>query len=295
MPTAVVTGALGRIGRWTVEEFADAGYDVVALDRERPDGGRDGVHFYQADLTDQGQTWELVTGAEPDVVAHLAAIPAMGVTSGTETFLNNVECAYNVLVAAGEAGADVAWTSSECIYGMVFADETWLPEYLPVDEAHPLRPEDPYGTSKEAGEAVARMVARDYGVAVSSVRPSWTQVPGEYYTREAREAFDPADADELNFDYWSYVDARDVASMLRLAVEERESGHEAYGAVADENYLDRPTAEVIEQVAGELPEECDLSGDESAFTTEKATRDLGWEPAHSWRTAEDEEPPELPF
>lgn len=294
MSTVVVTGALGRIGRWTVEEFASAGHDVVALDRERPDGGRDGVHFYEADLADQGQTWELITGAEPDAVVHLAAYPAMGITSGTETFTNNVECAYNVMVAAGEAGADVAWTSSECIYGMVFAEETWLPDYLPMDEAHPLRPEDPYGTSKEAGEAVARMVARNYGVAVSSIRPSWTQVPGEYHTRAAREEFDPA-TDELDFDYWSYVDARDVASLLAAAVEGRESDHEAYNAVAAENYLDRPTADVIERIAGELPEQCDLEGDESALSIEKARADLGWEPDHSWRTGEDEQIEDPPW
>lgn len=294
MADIVVTGALGRVGRWTVDYLAEAGHEIAALDRDRPDGGRDGVHFYQTDLTDQGQTWELIHATEPDAVVHLAAIPAMGVTSGTETFANNVLSTYHTLVAAGEVGAEVVWTSSESAYGMVFAEETWLPDYLPIDEAHPLRPEDPYGTSKVVGEEVAKMVTRRYGVPVTSIRPSWVQVPGEYNTGDVRADFDPAEAD-LNFDYWSYVDARDVASLIGAALEADREGHEAYAAVADENYLDRETAAVIEAVAGRLPDRCTLQGDEAAFTNEKASRDHGWSPAHSWRTAEDESVEPLPF
>ncbi len=77
--------------------------------------------------------------------------------------------------------------------------------------------------------------------------------------------------------------------MVVAALESDLSGHEAFLAVADENYLDRPTTEAIKEFFGELPEQCDLSGDEAAFSTEKARETLSWEPEHSWSEAADEE------
>lgn len=288
MTKIVVTGGCGKAGSWAVERLAESGHDVVCIDQFRPGEGRENVHFYAADLTDQGTTWELIQTEAPDAVVHFAAIPAMGIRAGTETFENNVLSTYNVLVAAGTVGARTVWTSSESAYGFVFADEPWVPDYLPLDEEHELRPEDPYGTSKAAGEEVAKMVARKYDVPVASIRPSWVNEPGRYDTPGIRERFDPDDpAPSANF--WSYVDVRDLASMVERAVEADFDGHEAFLAVADENYLDHPTADAIEAAFGDLPEECDLEGDRSAFSTAKAKELLGWEPVHSWREAETEE------
>ncbi|MFC6764146.1 NAD-dependent epimerase/dehydratase family protein, partial [Natrinema soli] len=57
----VVTGALGGAGRWIVERLLADGYDVIGLDRRLPaDGGPAGAEFFQVDLTDSGETAELV-------------------------------------------------------------------------------------------------------------------------------------------------------------------------------------------------------------------------------------------
>lgn len=281
----LVTGATGGLGSWVVERFAADGHAVAGVDLERPEGSRENAGFLTGDLTDQGQAWELVHDVGPDAVVHCAAIPAMGITTGTETFTNNVESTYNVLVAAGEVGADVVWMSSESIYGWVFAEETWLPEYLPVDEEHPIRPEDPYGTSKRVGEDIAEMVVERYGIGVTSIRPSWINYPGRYETRAIREGFDP-DAAAPSGNFWSYVDVRDVVSMVARALDAGQPGHNVYLAAAAENYLDRPTAEVVEAVFGEVPAANELSGDQSALSTARAATDLDWAPAHTWRDAE---------
>jgi UDP-glucose 4-epimerase len=284
----LVTGATGGIGSWVVERLAADGHDVVGVDLRRPPGERENAHFYAADLTDQGQAWELVQTTDPGQVVHCASIPRVGERPGTETFRNNVMATYNVLQAAGTVGADVVWTSSESLYGMPFADPPFLPDYLPVDEAHPKRPEDPYGASKLVGEQLARMVTRQYGISVTSLRPSWVQYPGDYDLTAVREGFDPGTADRSG-NFWSYVDVRDVVSLVEAALAADHDGHEAYLAVADDNYLGRPTAETIEAVFGDLPDDCDLSGEQSAFSTAKARDELGWEPDHSWRTAESED------
>ncbi|MFU8868308.1 NAD-dependent epimerase/dehydratase family protein [Natronococcus sp.] len=294
----VVTGATGGIGSWIVESLASAGHEVLGVDLERPPGQREHATFLAGDLTDQGTAWELIETADPDAVVHCAGIPAMGIRAGGETFETNVLSTYHVLEAAGRANAEVVWTSSESTYGMPFAATPSLPDSLPIDESHPQRPEDPYGTSKLAGEVVARRTVRAFDVPVTSLRPAWVSYPGSQQLARVREAFDPettAPGDEGSGNFWSYVDVRDLVSLVEAALEADREGHEAYLAAAAENYLGRPTAATIEAVYGGLPEECALEGDEAAFTTAKAREELGWEPEHTWRETEAEEAVEPSF
>lgn len=295
--TVVVTGALGGVGQWVVDRLA-GDYEVVGLDQRRPAaGGPEGASFFAVDLTDQGETSQLIAEADPDAVVHLAAIPEPTNHAGSHVFTNNTESAYNVFDAAGRAGADIVWASSESVYGFPFADRVLKPGYVPIDEPHPLRPEDAYGVSKVSGEAVARATARRHGISVVSVRPSWVQYPGEYFTEANRDAFDldelaarstehPPDGGIGNF--WSYVDVRDVASMVEAALDADVSGHETYLCHADENYLGVDTADLFDALFADAPP-CDTEGDESAFTTAKAERDLDWTPDHTWREAADED------
>ena len=286
MDTVLVTGSAGGVGAWTVDALADAGREVVAVDRDAPpsDDRRDDVEYKGADLTDYGETRQVVEAAAPDAVVHLAAIPHPEDHAGSRVFANNVESAYNVFDAAGAAGARIAWASSESCYGTVFAEEDWLPDRLPIDEETPTEPEDPYGLSKVVGEEIAASAARRHGVSAVSLRLSWVTFPSDERLREARESFDPSTA-EPSGNCWSYVDVRDVVAAIEAAIapETEVDGHEAVLIVAAENFLGRDTAATIEAVRGELPPECDLDGDESVFDCAKAARLLGWEPTRSWR------------
>ncbi|TKX44144.1 MULTISPECIES: NAD(P)-dependent oxidoreductase [unclassified Halorubrum] len=289
MDTVLVTGSAGGVGARTVDALADAGREVVAVDRRTPpsDERRDGVDYAAADLTDYGETRQVIGAAAPDAVVHLAAIPHPEDHAGSRVFANNVESAYNVFDAAGAAGARIAWASSESCYGTVFADDDWLPERLPIDQVTPTEPEDPYGLSKVVGEEVAAAAARRHGVPVVSLRLSWVTYPGGERRHEARETFDPATA-EPSGNCWSYVDVRDAVSAIEAAIDPETDieGHEAVLIVAAENFLGRDTAATIEAVRGDLPADCDLDGDESVFDCTKAERLLGWEPEHSWRDDE---------
>lgn len=301
---AVVTGGLGGLGRWITDNLAALGVDVMCVDRVRPTGEvPNNVSCYQADLTEQGEALDLIEYADPDAVIHLAAVPAMGHRPGQRTFETNVIATYNVLDAAGRVGAEAIWTSSECAYGTVFTERTELPEYFPIDEAHPIGAPDPYGTSKVVGEEIARMVTRYYGTDVTSIRPSWVNYPGRYFTTPLREEFDAATA-RIHSDrdvhlpsgnFWSYIDIRDIVTLVDAVLAADISGHEIYLGVADDNYLGLPTAETIEAVFGELPDRCDLDGDQSALSNAKAKAELDWTPQHSWRTAATEEIPGPPF
>ncbi|WP_152039377.1 NAD-dependent epimerase/dehydratase family protein [Salinigranum salinum] len=286
METALVTGGLGRSGRWIVDRLA-GDYDVVCVDYEQPGfevPERPHVDFRAADLADRGAALDLLADVDPDAVVHWAAIPSPTRHPGGEVFETNVLTTYNVLVAAGRAGARTVWASSESAYGWAFAREKTLPEELPVTESHTTRPEDPYGTSKVAGEEVAKMVARRYDVPVTSIRPSWIQYPGEYACRDvAREGLEGGAGN-----FWSYVDVRDVASLVASALDSRVEGHHAVHAAAADNYLGRPTREAVEAFFGSVPDDCTVDGEQSALSTARAGELFGWTPAHSWREAADE-------
>lgn len=285
--TVVVTGGLGRSGRWIVDRLADEAWRVVCVDQTHPGwevDARENLDFRAADLTDRGEALDLLADLDPDAVVHWAALPSPTRHAGGRVFETNVLAAYNVLVGAGRADARVVWASSESTYGFPFAEKKRLPGRLPIREADPLRPEDPYGTSKVVGEEIGKMVARRYGVPVASIRPSWIQYPGEYNCIDARE--DLADGAG---NFWSYVDARDVASIVAAALEADFSGHEPFHAMAADNYLDGPIEDALREFYGGLPDDCNVSGDDSGFSVAKSREVLDWEPEHSWREAADED------
>jgi UDP-glucose 4-epimerase len=293
MDTVIVTGGRGASGRWVVDRLR-ADFDVVVVDRDHPGFGADAVEnvdFRAADLTDRGAVRELIASIDPDAVVHWGAIPALGRHPEGEVFENNAIAAYNVLTAAGEAGTRIVQASSDGAYGFFFAEETPLPDELPITEAHPRRPEDGYGLSKVAAEEIAAAVARRHGVQVASIRPSWIQEPGVYPCRDS-EYTETLDAGAGNF--WSYVDARDVAEMVHAALTTEfspEGGHEAFNCVAADNALGEPLAELLERHYGALPPGPGVEGDGGAYSIAKAADLLDWTPEHSWRDAADEDVP----
>src|SRR2546421_26048 len=73
------------------------------------------------------------------------------------TFRTNVMGSFNVHEAAWRLGIRrVASVSSEAVLGWDYREREFAPDYLPIDESHPVRPQDAYGLSKEVGESIAR-------------------------------------------------------------------------------------------------------------------------------------------
>ncbi|WP_128904031.1 NAD-dependent epimerase/dehydratase family protein [Halorubrum amylolyticum] len=306
METVLVTGGRGASGRWVVDRLA-GDYEVVVVDYEHPGPDADpapGVSFRAADLADRGEALDTVHAVDPDAVVHWAAIPVAGTHPDGRVFETNVGAAKNVLDAAGRADARIVQASSDGAYGFFFAEPTPLPDALPITEEHPLRPEDPYGLSKVTAEAAAGAVARREGVPAVSIRPSWVQYPGAYACRDDGYVRD-LDAGAGNF--WSYVDARDVADLVAAALAGTAGPdpavapgtHEAVNCVAADNSLGRPLLDLLREAYGEIPDDCEVDGsalaegdDRGAYAIAKAERLFGWTPSRSWREAAAENVPE---
>ncbi|MDR9381197.1 MAG: NAD(P)-dependent oxidoreductase [Natronomonas sp.] len=282
----IVTGGRGTTGRWIVDRLADE-HRVVCLDRSPPDGdGHSDVEYYALDLTDAGSVLDVMTDIDPDTVVHWAAIPVAGTHPGVDLYRNNTLAAHSVLTASGRVGARVVQASSDGAYGFFFAEETPVPDSIPVPEAHACRPEDPYGLSKVVTEEIGETIARRDGVSIASLRPTWIQEPGAYPCRDDSYVSDRS-AGAGNF--WSYVDVRDVVNMVVAALAADIDGHEAFNCAAADNALGETLAELVEDYYGSLPDDCGVVGDASVYDTSKAERLLDWTPTHSWRDAAEEE------
>ncbi len=96
MARIVVTGGSGKAGRGVVKDLVEHGYEVLNVDLAAPQETL--CPYVEADLTDLGQTFEVLT--EADAVVHLGAIPAPGRRPEGQTFQNNTMSTYNIFSVA---------------------------------------------------------------------------------------------------------------------------------------------------------------------------------------------------
>jgi nucleoside-diphosphate-sugar epimerase len=284
MTTVVVTGGSGKLGRVCLSELLEHGYRVTNVDLARPPD--DPCPFVRADLTDMGQTMEVLHHVDDrhqsvDGLVHLAAVPAPGMVAGAELFRNNTISTYNVFAAARHMGIrNVVWASSETVLGLPFRTP---PPYIPLDEEYPPRPESAYALSKVMGEEMARQFCRwDPEMKIISLRFSNVMLPGEYAGFGAFEA-DPA---LRTWNLWSYIDARDAAQAVRKSLEAPLKGAEAFIIASPDSVMRSSITELMGQFFPDVPWRRQLEPHESAFCTDKARRLLGYEPVHSWRSDE---------
>jgi len=278
----VITGALGKVGRAATQALLNAGHEVVAVDLVRPTFERDpeGIaHYQQADLTDQGEAYAVVRGA--DVVVHVAAIPDPSGNPPHVVFRTNLMATFNVLEAAVRFGVKrFVNISSETVPGFFFPERDFLPDYAPVDEEHSLRPQDPYALSKHFGEQLMDAAVRRSDIRAISLRPSWVQYEGNYERNLGPQV---RDASVLSPNLWSYIDAYDLADAIVLATESDLPGHEVFYIASPDNAGGHDFAAILKQYYGDQIELRDLDRvDASGISSAKAKKMLGWAPKRSW-------------
>ncbi|MEZ0446273.1 NAD-dependent epimerase/dehydratase family protein [Cellulomonas sp. ICMP 17802] len=283
MSHVVVTGGSGKLGRAVVEHLAEHGYDVVNVDTALPPAGQRAV-FSRVDLTDLGQVTEALTGIDDrydgvDAVVHLAAIPAPGLRPSGATFANNVVATHHVFSAARRAGIkNVVWASSETVLGLPFETP---PPYVPVDEEYAVRPESTYSLGKAVEEEMARHFTRwDPELKLIGLRFSNVMDVADY------AAF-PSFADDPRsriWNLWGYIDARDGALAVRLALESDLTGFEAFIIASPDTVLQTPSADLVAQYFPDVPVQRPIEGRETLLSIDKARRLLGYDPQHSWTT-----------
>jgi len=279
-----------------VRTCAAAGDEVVALSRGGlvPDGCGEGL---PVDLRDPEAVRSAIRDVGPDVVYHLAALSSVGRSweDPARTVRDNVTTAVNVLEALrlGTSRARVVWVSTCEVYG--------APASLPVSEAAPLQPANPYAVSKTTGDLLAAVYADAYDLDIVRVRPFSHAGPGQLpifiLSSLARQAAEGriAGAEKIQIVTGNpdtrrdYTDVRDVVRAYRLAAEHASSdvynvssgrSISAAGLVSLLGELMAPTVveHIVDPARVRAREVMDLRG-----AHDRLTAATGWEPQISFR------------
>ena len=168
MGSILVTGGAGFIGSHLVEKLVEKGYSVIAVDNllrgklNNLSNVLDKIKFVKGDIRSYKLMEELVKNSE--IVFHLASLSRVipSIENPKLCFKNNVEGTEIVARLCSEYHKKLIFSSSREVYG--------APKYLPVDEAHPLNPENPYGASKVSGEKIIEAYAKSYGLNYVTLR-----------------------------------------------------------------------------------------------------------------------------
>jgi nucleoside-diphosphate-sugar epimerase len=283
----VVTGGSGKVGRACVKDLMTRGYEVTSIDTVPPPGltnppSPGQISFSRADVSDFGQAMAALSMIDERVakvtgVVHLAAIAAPGQAPNHVIFETNMAATYNIFEAARQLGIrNIVWASSETVYGIPYPKG---PAYLPVDEEI-ARPETAYALSKLLSEKMAEEFCRwDPRLKIAGLRFSNVMEP-EDYERFATYHKDPQ---SRRFNLWTYIDARDAAQAIRLALEATFRGAEVFGIANADSVMPHDNEELIAKVYPKAKRTRAIKPNESLISIEKARAMLGYRPRHSWR------------
>jgi nucleoside-diphosphate-sugar epimerase len=191
-----------------------------------------------------------------------------------ERFNLNVAMTNNVLAAARVGGVrKIVCGSSLAVYGFYYPVTPLQPEYLPVDENHPLRPQDPYGLSKLVGEKLCEAASLNDDMQIASLRFSGI------YTEEHRGLLMERSKNPIirgTGALWSYIDVRDAARACRLALEANFAGHQTFNVCAPDTIIDMPTAELAAKYLPQVQSVRKAEGRWSGYDTAKAEKIMGF-------------------
>ena len=187
----LITGGLGFIGSNLARALVAQGADVTLVDSLIPSYGgnlrnvadiRDRVTVNVCDVRDRFAIEYLLQ--RQDVLFNLA-----GQTSHLDSMTDprtdleiNASAQLSILEACRKVnpGVRLVFASTRQLYGR--------PDYLPVDEKHPIRPVDVNGINKLAGEGYHLLYSNVYGIRASVLRLTNTYGPG-MRVKDARQTF----------------------------------------------------------------------------------------------------------
>lgn len=154
-----VTGAAGFLGSHVADVLENDGFEVVRLDKDADAARR----IVAADLLSPDALKAALGGVEG--VCHFAAVGDVYLAFENPPLAATINATgtANMLEAAKAVGVKkFVYISTWEVYGE--------PEYQPMDEKHPCRPDHPYNITKLAGEHLAMAYDRLKGVPAVALR-----------------------------------------------------------------------------------------------------------------------------
>jgi len=162
----LVTGASGFLGSALCSRLTRLGAEAHGVSRNAYQIAENGLRWWQADLSHDGEARRLLDNIRPDYIYHLAGLPdgRRDLDLLVPTFINNAETTVRLLAAAAECGCR----------RFIYSSSMEEPAYA---EQSP-KPHSPYSASKWVGSVYCRMSYELYGLPVVSLRVFLTYGPG---------------------------------------------------------------------------------------------------------------------
>ena len=270
----LVTGHRGFVGTQVASFLQGRGHEVAGFDLA--DG---------ADLLDLAAVGRAAAGCA--AVVHLGALAHDSAGSPDQIMAVNVLGTWHVLLAAETAGVQrVVQFSSAQVFGI--AEGERLPDYFPVDDAHPRRAMRPYGLSKRLAEDLCDGFTARTGIATVCLRPVEVWAPAQYQRTRDQWRADPRSEWHPYWEYGAFVDVRDVAAAVGRALTVPPGGHHRTLLCAADIAGTAPSLDLASRLTPHVPvtDPARYRADpwRALVDCSAATAAFGWQPAHRWST-----------
>ena len=182
----LVTGGAGYIGSHTCKALADRGYPPITLDNlsNGHEWAAKWGPLIKGDISDRALLDDIFTKYQPAGVIHFAAFIEVGISvRNPGSFYRNNSCGtLTVLEAMRDHGCErFVFSSTAAVYGM--------PNEVPITEAHPQWPINPYGWSKFMVERMLEDFSAAHGTRFCALR--YFNAAGADPDGEVGESHDP--------------------------------------------------------------------------------------------------------
>jgi len=262
MTHVLVTGGAGFIGSHVAEALLGYGRRVTVLDDLSggfPQNVPAGATFVEGTFTDAALVDRLFAASQFDYVYHLGAYAAEGLSHFIKRFnyLNNVIGSVNLINASINSEVKgFVFTSSIAVYGS-------SPE-LPMTEATPAHPEDPYGIAKYAVEQELHASRAMFGLDFMIFRPHnvygtrqniadrYRNVVGIFMNQILQGQPMTIFGDGRQTRAFSYID--DVAPVLARAIDVPDAWNQVFNIGSDEPCPLNRLAEAVARAMGVTPQ-----------------------------------------
>jgi nucleoside-diphosphate-sugar epimerase len=166
----LVTGATGLIGRHVLSLLDDQ-FETYGVSRVRRESD-DRVHWLTADLSVPGSAWKVVEQVEPELLIHLA---------GTVRGDRSLDAVGPTLAGNLIAGVELLEAATRSHVTKIVVSGSLLEE--PASGGPMAVPPSPYGASRWASSAYARMFHALFECPVTILRPAYVYGPGQETTK----------------------------------------------------------------------------------------------------------------
>lgn len=299
----LVTGGAGYVGSCVATLLVERGHDVTIVDKLST-GTREavpaGTRFIEGDIKDVAH--EVLAAESYDGVLHFAARSLVGESCEVpdEYWQGNVVTTLALLDAIRDNNVPrLVFSSTAATYGE--------PDQVPITEDMPTHPTNPYGATKLSMDMAIASYCNAYGLTATSLR--YFNVAGAYHgageNRKVETHIVPLVLEVamgyrekiyMFGDDWptpdgtcirDYIHVLDLADAHILALEKSPKGrHSIFNLGSGEGFSVKQVIEACRKVTGHpIPAEVAerRAGDPAVLvaSSEKAKRELGWNPQHT--------------